>query len=216
MPKQTKNKTRVDYLVEEVFGPTYDMFDEDEFSGIDLDPKKQAKDAVRKEDELIWAFYHDPESDVTQIEARDRAQSRDYPDRYNLSQSSISRKMSDLDERMLTHPVERLNQEESGIHDAPGGLLDCPQHDGYKRHAPDVLEKYRESLARTLVDAKALEEFTSGQEVTPEWARERFPDLDPDRGRKYCKREGLVDDPTDLHPPTDDLTEPRTPAPSDD
>lgn len=201
MPVGRDNKTRKDYLVKNVFGPVFQRVEGQGNvpDGALPDPKEQAAEYLQREDELIWAWSRDPRTDLTQIEARDRAQDYDYG-RYNVSQSTVSRKLNSLDERMLTEPVRRLTPVEP-TEDGGRALLDIDAYDAYERYCQDLLEVYQATLARFLCDLHALDAFSSGEERTPAWAQERFPGLDPDLGRTFYRRQGW-DDEVQLHPPT--------------
>lgn len=205
MPKRTTNKTRKNYLVEQVFEPLNESLleSDDVTEGMLDDPKDRAESYLQTEDERIWAYHRDPRVNLTQMEARDRGQSMDYPERYNLSQSSVSRKLSKLDDDMLTEPISLLpmGERETDDPDVVVGFLAPGTVDSYKKHGFDqLLDEYRAVLARFIVDLEALSEFSDGENVTPQWARDLFGDLDPDLGRRYYKRAGFVSDES-LHPP---------------
>ena len=110
--------------------------------------------------------------------------SEDYPAEYQIVQSSVSRLVGELDDRVLTEPIEQLNVRDRGGADHDLGLF---PHAIVEKLGPrdgaDLLDGLRESLARFLVDRNPLESFARCGKVTPRWARERFPDLDPDVGR---------------------------------
>jgi len=108
----------------------------------------------------------------------------DYPAEYQIVQPSVSRLVGELDDRVLTEPIEQLNVRDRGGADHDLGLLPHAIVEGLgPRYGADVLDGLRESLARFLVDRDALESFARCGEATPRWARERFPALDPDVGR---------------------------------
>lgn len=212
----SNNKRRTDYHAEQ-FQDVYDGLSErfgddlpDQLDGeIAQGPKEQAESIVRREDELIWAYYRDPKTSLTQLEARDRAQTTDYPDGYNLSQSSISRKLSKLDDTMLTEPIKHLRMKEREEAEQLAGLIGPQELDGYKRNGfTDLLDAYRETLARFLVDREALKKFMDGETPTPAWAQERFPNLDPDIGRRYYLRTGMAE--TSVHAPTSEQASTET------
>lgn len=182
----SNSRTRTDYLEKEYSDvvPTKDEAT-DRQKKLGHTREDRAEKAVKKEDELIWAWSRDPETDLTQIEARDRAQRHEYG-RYNISQSSLSRKLSKLDETMLTGEVIRLKGYQMYTMDGYDSLLDT---------APSLLDRHRETLARLLCDRDALDRFGGGGERTPEWAQDRFPELDPNIGRERVKAmaEGTTD-----------------------
>jgi hypothetical protein len=183
--KHSQSASRVDYHFDQK-RRSYDNLDDAPARVVpdDSELRERAKRRVRREDELIWAHYRDPETDLTQVQARDRAQRVDYPDEYQIVQSSVSRLVGELDDRIVTEPIEQLNVRDPGGADHDLGLL--PRRVVEKlgpRYGADLLDGLRESLARFLVDRDALESFARSGEVTPRWARERFPDLDPDVGR---------------------------------
>lgn len=191
MPLKQKQRTRKQYLLEI-------HFEVDE-SDIEAMPENFWQNSVEsrlaREDERIWACHRDPLTDLTQKEARDRAQQCSSPNYgpYNISQSTVSRKLSDMDRTMLTQPVESLNTTNSLI----GEMV----YEDYKRVSPELLEVHRKRLARRIVDTFALSHFTSYEYKTPEWAQERFPELDPNIGRKYGMLQGYheEDDPDEVH-----------------
>jgi hypothetical protein len=189
-------RTRKDWLM--------DTFDN--YAG---DTEDQVERALRKEDELIWAWYRDPATDLTQTEARDRAQgplgtNRDYG-RFNISQSAVSRKIKKLDDTMLTEPVLRLNMHAnvSYYEDWPehnGGLIDLSSFSTRAKHNPASLDMLRRPLARFIIDMRAVYAFRREDHKTPDWAQDRFPDRDPDMGRKEHKAAWPEDD-GELHEP---------------
>lgn len=183
--KHSQSSSRADYHLDQK-RRSYENLDDAPAHAIpdDAELRQRAKRRVRWEDELIWAHYRDPGTDLTQVEARDRAQRVDYPEKYQIVQSSVSRLVGELDDRVITEPIEQLNVKEPGGADHDLGLLPHPVAEKLgPRFGADVLDELRESLARFLVDRDALESFARSGEVTPAWARERFPDLDPDVGR---------------------------------
>jgi len=153
-----------------------------------LTREAMAESQVAREDELIWAWSRDPDTDLTQIEARDRAQSHGYasktiaPDygRYNISQSSLSRKLKKMDDTMLHGGVILLNGKE--FYEEPA-FVDYKLHDN-----PEFVDRQRELLARYLCDLHALSQFDNAAEQTPQWAQDRFPDMDPNLGRQAGRR----------------------------
>lgn len=187
---KTGQRTRKDWIKDE-YSKHFD----------DKKAEQMAQKAVRRENERIWAHYRDPETDITQIEARDRAQKRDYG-RWNISQSSLSRKIKSLDDTILTEPILNLSmgfrQPETDDHN--GGLLDLAGFEFRAKHNPESLDMLRESLARLLVDRHAIDAFRHVEQRTPEWAQERFPDADPDMAlREYEVRPDPHADPHEPH-----------------
>ena len=138
-----------------------------------------AERRVVKEDEMIWAWSRDPETDLTQIEARDRAQVTDYG-RYNISQSSLSRKLSKMDDTMIHEEILYLDGHQ--IIETTAG------YDAKLNDNPVYLDAMRDLLAKFICDRHALEQFDHGGARTPKWAQDRFPDLDPNLGREAVKR----------------------------
>jgi len=172
---------------------------EEEYSLVE---SERAKKMVRREDELIWAHYRDPQTDVTQIEARDRAQSHDYG-RWNISQSSLSRKLKSLDDTMLTEPIINLNMafRQVDLPEHDGGLLDIPGFEFRAKNNPQSLDMLRHSLAQFLADQHAIDTFRKSGKRTPKWAQERFPDADPDMGLKEYDAREKPDPKVDPHEP---------------
>jgi hypothetical protein len=87
------------------------------------------------------------------------------------------------------------------------GLLPEALVDGLgPRYGGDVLDELREAVARVTVDRDALHRVVKGfaSTPTPAWARDRFPDLDPDTGRKALARNSDLPK-EELHPPTAEL-----------
>lgn len=197
---------RGDYIFEQVYARVADEH------GHKSDFRDTARKHVEQEDERIWAHYRDPRTDLTQVEARDRAQEVsvvNYPPRANISQATVSRRITDLDDRMLTEPLALLDvRERKGEHDVPG-FLAREQVDTLDRgRFTALLDHYRRALARFLVDLDALARFKRTNTPTPAWACDRFDDLDPGVGREI----GLYDDITpddEIHPPLDELDDHR-------
>lgn len=180
MPRNTETRTRKDWLRQEVYSDDL-VGDIAEDMGSDKAEdlaSERIEAMLTRENELMWAWSRDPMSDLTQIEARDRAQSFDYG-RYNLSQSSVSRKLSTLDEKMFTEPIERLGMAEP--------LFSEAWYDDVSK-VPDLLGFYENVVARFLCDMHALRQLESSTKPTPEWVLERFPEANPNLGRKLGKR----------------------------
>jgi hypothetical protein len=164
MPLNSDTKTRKQYLKQDFLGPL--VADVDAYG--DDWVEERATELLAEEHERIWAWAPDPETDLTQLEARDRAQSVDYG-RHNLSQSSVSRKLSSLDEEMLVEPSLVLGREEPIV-----------EHDVYQKwdqYAPAYVDAWRQVLARTICDFHALREAEDWESDTPDWAVERVPGL---------------------------------------
>lgn len=197
---QTTVETRAKYLVDEHIGEVAEVIGEPESWA-----KAKSRLFVKKEDELAWALSRDPASDMTLVEAHERAATYGYDRHVRESQSTISRRLREMDRLMLTRPIDRLhtydfNDDESEfIESDRTAILDDPHYESLKKYTPDVLDMYRSVLARFLVDLRALEIFLDYAVVTPQWCRERFPDLHPDVGLRRHKREGFPEDePTHL------------------
>lgn len=190
---KTGQRTRKDWLRDE-----YSNLGHLEDEGIE----RLAEKALRKENELIWAHYRDPDTDLTQKEARDRAQRRDYG-RWNVSQSSLSRKIKSLDDTLLTEPIISLNMglSQPEVPDHDGGLLDREGFEFRAKHNPESLDMLRESIARLLVDKHAIQQFRRTEKRTPEWAQDRFPDADPDMGLQEYEAREHSDPNIDPHEP---------------
>lgn len=175
-------RTRKDWLISE-FSDTFPD-----------DAEGMAESALRTENTLIWAWYRDPETSLTQLEARERAQGKfgagrpkDYG-RFNISQSSISRLINRLDDRVLLEPlqVEPFNRSETredyeGHECLDGGVCDRPGHELKAKHAPELLDARRSVIARSIIDWRALKAFERADYRTPDWALDRF-DIDPNTG----------------------------------
>jgi hypothetical protein len=161
MPLNSDTYDRRDYLEDELPDVVDRRDDYDPIEGI-----------IDREDEMIWAWSRDPETDLTQVEARDRAQSHDYGDRYNLTQSSVSRKLSKLDDEMLTEPLATLSTDR--------GRFDYNAYRRLEKQSPEYIETLRCWLAKTLCDWHALqllEPSTAGGEEghqPPQWALDRI------------------------------------------
>jgi len=199
-----KNQTREDYWIQQNL-PLYESIAEKHGTALFDDPEVKAQEeaerTVAREDELIWAFYKDPQSDCTQVQARDRAQEVEYPPKYQLSQSSISRKIKKLDKRMLTEPLYTLDMKHPDEYseDQRVGFLARDTYEKYKRYRfIGLLDAWRSMLATFIVNTQAIKKFADPEVKTPKWAMERFPNLDPDVGRSFARRCGLDAD-LDLH-----------------
>jgi hypothetical protein len=127
-----KHTTRTDYHVEQIL----QFFESSDVKNAEERAKRNAAEQVNKEDERIWAWYRDSRSNLTQKQARDRAQTTDYPSKYQLTQSSISRKISKLDDAMLTQPVSHLNMEEPDewSEDERVGLFAQQEYEQFKQY----------------------------------------------------------------------------------
>lgn len=165
VPLNSETRTRKQYLKREVLEPI--VADIDAYGDDWVDDN--AEETLAREDERIWAWARDPKTDLTQVEARDRAQSHKYG-RHNLSQSSVSRKVNQLDEEILTEPVLVLELESS--------LVEYEQLQNQERHAPELADAWRAWLARTICDYHALSIAGDWSADTPDWARERLPGVE--------------------------------------
>jgi hypothetical protein len=196
--KRLNNETREDYHYEQLRPALTDAANMDE-ERAEQRAEQSAERLVATEDELIWAWYRDPKSNLTQIEARDRAQSRRYPEKYQIGQSAVSRKIGRLDDDVLTEPLFQLNMEQIPEDDrdehTEAGLMSRRQYQDLKRwRFIAYLDSMRESLAKFLCDMHALSVFFSGETKTPEWAMQRFSSLNPNIGREFfTKHNGHVD-----------------------
>jgi len=133
--------------------------------------RDSAESTVTREDELIWAWYRDPKTDLTQVEARDRAQhGRRYPQKYQIGQSSVSRKIGRLDDNMLTEPLlqlsmEQVPEDDRDEHDT-AALLSRHDFQELKRwRFIAYLDAWRESLARFMCDMHALNRY-NGEDIS--------------------------------------------------
>jgi len=182
----TTQKTRAAYHEQNVYQYA-DPHEEADDATIKADCTREAlaENRVAREDELIWAWHRDPQTDLTQIEARDRAQSTEYG-RYNISQSSLSRKLKKMDETMLHGGILLLGGKQF--------YSEAQYYDAKLQDNPEFVDKQRELLATFLCDMDALSEFDNPSEQTPQWAQDRFPDMDPNLGRqsgqRFTKRTG--------------------------
>ena len=192
-----KHTTRTDYHVEQIL----QFFESADVKNAEERAKRNAAEQVNKEDERIWAWYRDSRSNLTQKQARDRAQTTDYPSKYQLTQSSISRKISKLDDAMLTQPVSHLNMEEPDewSEDERVGLFAQQEYEQFKQYRlTALLDCWRSLLATFIIDKAALNVFSDGEQPTPEWAQDRFPAIDPNIGRELYKKKGVD---VELHDP---------------
>lgn len=196
----TTEKTRIAYHERRLgdFFPSEDDADERELR-VGHTVEAKARELVAAEDELIWAWSRDPTTDLTQVEARDRAQSHDYG-RFNVSQSSLSRKLRKLDESMMHGEVIRL--------DGFSPFTDTEAYDAAIQYAPEYVDRQQEKLAEHLCDRHALAMFRDANERTPDWAQDRHPDLDPNLGRQYAQAQA-EDSPDTLSQIFGELHEPH-------
>jgi|APHM01.1.fsa_nt_gi hypothetical protein len=199
MPRRKlNNETREDYHFEQRLPLIAEIFDMNKEAA-----EKRARDSaerkVDKEDELIWAWYRDPQTNLTQLEARDRAQSTRYPEKYQLGQSAVSRKIGRLDNDVLTEPLFHLSMEQIAEDDRNEnervGFLPRREYQDLKRwRFTGYLDALRQSLAKFMCDMHALSTFSDGEIRTPEWAVERFSELNPNIGRElYTKMDFAID-----------------------
>jgi len=205
MVGKTESVSRVEYLKDK-FGDIWKASDNPELSK-EIGTEMMERN-VEMEDERIWAHYRDPHTNITQLEARRRAQMSSmapYPKRANVSQATLSRKIRDMDDRMLTEPLATLKTRERRSEDDYVGLLGRSTVEAMHRGRFDaILTHYAEALAAFLVDVHALNMFDRSDKVTPQWARERWPDLDPDVGRELDLFAGWVSEDR-VHPPKDEV-----------
>jgi hypothetical protein len=193
--KKLNNETREDYQFEQL-RPASSSDIGEEWA------RETAEKTVAREDELIWAWYRDPKTDLTQVEARDRAQhGRRYPQKYQIGQSSVSRKIGRLDDNMLTEPLLQLNMEQvpeddRDEHDTVGFLARYEFQQLKRWRFIAFLDAWRESIARFICDMHSLSLFFTAEQKTPEWAMQRFSELDPNIGREFYDR---LDGSMDLH-----------------
>jgi len=183
MVHRSDNKTRRDFQ-EQRLREAYDgTVLDDELSPEKLDDMVVAKadKNVRKEDERIWAHYRDPKSDVTQLEARGRAQYVDYPKQYQVSQSTVSRRLSSLDYSMLSEPIDNEMFAEAMLLSDEVDALD--HHD-----TGHTLEVYRRILARFIVDVEAMRRCMMMDFAAPQWAASRFEEVSATLGARVQER----------------------------
>jgi hypothetical protein len=67
------------------------------------------------------------------------------------------------------------------------------------RHGDVFIELYREALARFIADWRAIDSLQNAMHPPSQWVRERYPDIDPNIGRKWGQAENWHDE--DLHDP---------------
>jgi hypothetical protein len=183
MVHRSDNKTRRDFQ-EQRQREAYDGTGIDDYlSPEELDDlvAAHADRNVREEDERIWAHYRDPKSDVTQLEARERAQYVDYPKQYQVSQSTVSRRLSSLDYSMLSEPIDNGMLGEAMLLSDEVDALD--HHD--TAHA---LEVYRRILARFIVDVEAMRRCMVVDFAAPQWAASRFEEVSATLGARVQER----------------------------
>jgi hypothetical protein len=141
---------------------------------------QETREAIERETERMWAYYRDPETDLTRSEARDRAHSTGESGRQRASQSAVSRELSQLDDVLLTEPIRTLRMKERTHEDELAGLIGRKTlQDLQDRSCTDLVDAYRDTLARFLVDYQALQCFHDSGIDAPAWAQERFPELNP-------------------------------------
>ena len=160
LKSKTESLSRVEFLTREL----EEVLDEDA-------AKQRAETLVAKEDERIWAWVRDPVSNLTQAEARDRAQVQNYG-RHNISQSTVSRKVRKLDERMLVEPSVTLDRKTA--------ITDYGVYQTWKENCSDYLDAWRAHLARQICDQFALRRAEDWNSKTPDWASKRVPGLGDD------------------------------------
>lgn len=134
---------------------------------------------VRRENERVWAHYR--ATDATQTEAADRATSL-----VEMSQATASRVSRQMEREILTGDKIRALEGRT-----PEGVeaLEATGDSG-----EDVLDAYRRVISNAIADLDALREITNPHRPTPEWARKRFPNLDPDVGKAYGRQSPLYEE----------------------
>lgn len=179
-----------------------------QYQKIEADGKHGKPEAlVDAENRLMWALYHDPTQDRTQTEAKQDAQSEaywaNYPSEWNVSQSSLSRLLRRLDERVFTEepPKTTGNTYQTGFLTALHADTVLSGYERYQenRYGETLLELYREALARFIADWRAIESLEHGMRAPPRWVRDRYSDVDPNIGRKLASTRDWHE--ADLHDP---------------
>lgn len=132
---------------------------DDELAEVLPEPADSAESSLWKEETLMWALYRHPDIEMTQAEAH-RASICQGPE---LAQSSLSRKIRQLDTRVLLEGTSDITAPFSHEEDLQGLYS-------------DVAEEWREHAARTIVSARALDLIVEPDVETPEWARKQYPD----------------------------------------
>jgi hypothetical protein len=129
---------------------------------------------MRVEAEQLYMHYAGND-DLTQAEAEERSNTVT-----EMSQSTVSRLIRDMEDGILTEPVK---------------LLDCYMSERTVRDleavSPEYVREYRRAWVRAMLNIQALDMFHDPQSPTPQWAQDRFPDMDPDIGRRYGERSRL-------------------------
>lgn len=157
MPINKSRKSRKQYLKQQ-FGDLSDCLSEEALD-------EHVQEILAAEDERIWAWARDPVTDLTQTEARDRAQSATDYGQYNISQATVSRKVNNLDRDMLT--------EELAFSQVSSPILEEDWYERQRSEQPEALEYWRGFLARLICDYEAMK-WIDDPGGTPEWAESRL------------------------------------------
>ena len=126
---------------------------------------------MRVEAEQLYMHYAGND-DLTQAEAHERSNTVT-----EMSQSTVSRLIRDMEDGILTQPVKLLD----------GYMTEETVRD-LEAVSPEFVREYRRAWIRAMLDIQALGEFEEPERPTPQWAQDRFPDLNPDIGRQYGER----------------------------
>lgn len=147
------SRTRYDRIEKRLYGGD-ERLSESADVNLDVDPVQRC---IRFENEKFWGFYN----------GLDRSQSevRDMVDPYvDVSQSSVSRLIRELDDRVL-HDPDSLRL---------AGRMHETDIDPYP---DDWLQAYRDALAEAFIEIEALHQLTKAEKRAPRWAAEMYPEF---------------------------------------
>lgn len=130
---------------------------------------KRGVDAFLTPGDTRMYMYYAGVDDLTQAEAYERANTLT-----DMSQSTVSRVIREMDDRILTEPVHGLDE-----------FMEKRQVDRLERLDPEFMQEYRQAWIRAWLDIEALGLIRQPEKRPPQWAKDRFPDLDHDLGRRF-------------------------------
>jgi len=147
------SRTRYDRIENKLYGGDERLRESADVT-LDVDPVERI---IRCENGEFWGFYNGLD--------RSQAELQDMVDPFvDVSQSSVSRIIRELDDRVLHDPASlritgRLQE----------GDLDI--------YPDEWLQAYRDALADAFIEIEALHRLTQRERRAPQWAAEMYPEF---------------------------------------